>query len=137
MVIYAGQMTKWPWHADNREDRARRVALSYRRLMELAMNGQIDDPATAFTALDAKWQELGQGWVKPSDAPLDTDDWLTAAELAELLFIDPHSFRNWAQRGRIRVITEYGVRRYCVGDIVSYYAQRGSRAMIATSPSCP
>lgn len=126
-------MTKWPWHADTREDRARRVALSYRRLIELALNGQIDDPTTALNSLDAKWQELGQGWVKPSDTPLDMDGWLTPAELADLFHIDPHSFRNWAKRGRIRVMVVHGVRRYCVGDVVSYYAQRGSRAMISAS----
>lgn len=131
-------MTKWPWHADTREDRARRVALSYRRLMELALDGQIDNPTKALNDLDTKWQELGQGWVKPADTPLDMDGWLTAAELVELLHLDPHAPRDWARRGRIRVMTIHGVRRYCVGDIVAYAANRSRAcATIKTPLPCP
>ena len=122
----------WPWTADSREDRARRVALSYRRLMELALDGYIDDPATAFATLDAKWQELGQHWIKPVEAQLDLDDWLTPGELAELFSLDARAFRDWARRGHLRMLVTDGQRRYNVGDVVSYSKtrrQRRSRAL--------
>jgi excisionase family DNA binding protein len=128
----------WPWPADSREDRARRIALSYRRLIELALTGDIDNPATALADLDTKWQELGQTWITPTQQPLRLDDWLTPAELAELLGIDARSFRDWARRGHIRAITTAGTRRYCVGDIVTYGAKRRRACAILTpGPLCP
>ena len=120
----------WPWPSDSREDRARRVALSYRRLMELALDGQIDDPATAFDALDAKWQELGQHWVKPVEEPLNLDDWLSPTRLAVLFSLDARVFRDWARRGQIRVLDIDGQRRYNVGDVVAYSRKRHLRALV-------
>jgi len=120
-------LNTWPWPTDSREDRARRVALSYKRLIELALAGQIDDPASALQQLNTKWQKLGQGWVKPADTPLHLDDWLTPAELAELFHVDPQSFSHWARRGHIRAVDRNGKRLYRVGDIVAYSARRGKR----------
>jgi hypothetical protein len=119
---------QWPWCGDTREDRARRVALSYRRLMEMALAGQIDDPAAAFEQLDSKWLELGQHWLKPGQTPLDLDEWMTPADMAELFSIDPHDLRNWAARGHIRAIIDSSRRHlYCVGDVVEYARQRHVR----------
>ena len=120
--------TPWPWPLDSTTDRARRVALSYRRLMELALAGQIDDPATAFDNLDSKWLELGQHWIKPNEQPLNLDDWLTPGEMAALLCIDARALRDWARRGHLRIIhTSTGQRRYNVGDVVSYAQNRRQR----------
>ena len=80
------------------------MALSYRRLIQLALAGEIDDPASALADLDAKWQELGQGWVNPADTPLRMDDWLPPGELAESFHVDAQSFRHWARRGHIRIL---------------------------------
>lgn len=89
--------------------------------MELALAGEIADPATALAKLDSKWQELGQHWLIPSMAPLDLDAWLPAGEMAELFHVDARAFRDWHRRGHIRMlINATGQRCYCVGDIVEY-----------------
>lgn len=110
----------WPWPNDSREDRARRVALSYRQLVELIAAGRIEDAGESLTRLDAKWSELGQGWVRPTHAPLDTDAWLAPAELAELLHIDARNICHWARRGHIRPAIDG---RYNVGDVIRYGAR--------------
>ncbi len=120
-------MNTWPWPNDSREDRARRVAISYRRLIELVLAGETYDLATALEQLDVRWQELGQGWLKPADTPLLEDDWLTPRELAELLHIDSRSISHWARRGHIRAVDRNGTRLYRVGDIVAYSTRRGKR----------
>lgn len=126
----------WPWPENGRVDRTRRVATSYRRLLELALAGQIDDPAAALADLDNRWNELGQGWVTPSDQPLYLDDWLTPSELAELFHVDSQSFRHWARRGHISsIVSTDGVRRYRVGDVVEY-ARRRSGATTVRALSC-
>jgi hypothetical protein len=137
-------MVNWPWSTDTREDKARRVALSYRRLIELALQGQIDDLAIALAALDTKWLELGQGWIKPvGSAPLRLDDWLPPGELSEMFNVDMRAFRDWARRGHIRVMrdpAQYGTpgyTRYCVGDIVSYWRKRSARATLVLGQLCP
>jgi hypothetical protein len=121
-------MQRWPWPTDSREDRARRVALSYRQLVELIISGQLADPGAALRRLDEKWQELAQGWVVPTAAPLDPEAWLSPGELAELFHVDAHSFRNWHQRGHIRRMRRVSPGNcdwiYNVGDVISYYARR-------------
>lgn len=118
----------WPWPTDSPTDRARRVALSYRRLMELTLAGEISDPAAALVKLDTKWQELGQHWLIPSMVPLDLDEWLPAGEMAELFHVDPRAFRDWHRRGHIRMIVNANHQRcYCVGDVVEYARSRTSR----------
>lgn len=121
---------KWPWPRDSREDRAKRVALSYRHLIEtIASGGLHDDIAieAALATLDGRWCELGAGWVRPTMAPLDLDDWLTAAEMAELFHQEAKTIYDWGRRGNIRVHGVHGVRRYNVGDIVSYQCERRLR----------
>jgi hypothetical protein len=132
-------MMPWPWPADTREDKARRIAMSYRRLIELALMGQIDDLKTAFDTLDTKWNELGQTWIHPTDSrPLRLDEWLRPGELAELFDIDPHAFRDWARRGHIRVMrNDAGWRIYCVGDIVEYWRKRSACATLRLGQLCP
>lgn len=131
-------MPSWPWPGDTREDRARRVALSYRRLMEMALQGQIEDLAKAFEALDSKWIELGQHWVKPGDVPLDLDDWLAPADLVELFGVDAHDLRNWAQRGHIRSIRLSSRRSlYCVGDVVAYARKRRQQRIGSSGATIP
>jgi hypothetical protein len=124
----AGDMpSPWPWPTDSREDRVRRVALAYRQLIDLVLAGRIDDLLDARDKLDERWSELGQGWVRPTYAPLDPEAWLTPAELAELLYIDPHALRNWHRRGHIRRIQNGDSFTYNVGDVMSYYAARHRR----------
>lgn len=118
-------VTAWPYPDGTAEDRAKRVALSYRRALELASLDQLGEPlADTLAELDSRWQNHGATWVKPTADPLDLDEWLPAGQLAELLAIDPQRLRDWARRSRIRVIVKSGVRHYCVGDVVAYQRDR-------------
>lgn len=120
-------MAPWPWPRDSREDRAKRVALSYRHLVETWTPGDID-LGVALAALDDRWCDLGAGWVRPIDGPLDLDEWLTDAEMGELFHQAPKTVYAWAHRGRIRFrLCNDGVRRYNVGDVVDYQRSRRLR----------
>lgn len=105
--------TKWPWPGDSREDRARRIALSYRHLAQT-----LDAGLTAL--LDATWRERGEGWVLPAHDPLRIDDWLTAPAMAALFHKDAKTIYDWGRRHNIRVMIVNGQRHYCVGDVVAY-----------------
>lgn len=118
----------WPWPRDSREDRAKRVALSYRHLIEDIARGAVADPGAALETLDNRWCDLGAGWVRPTLVPLNTDDWLTEAEAAELFHQAPKTVYAWGRRGQIRVgHAADGARIYNVGDIVSYQSRRRLR----------
>jgi hypothetical protein len=116
-------VSAWPWPTDTREDRARRVALSYRQLAELIIAGRLPDPVASLRRLDDKWQELSQGWVVPTMAPLDPDAWLPPADLAELMFIEARALKDWHRRGHVRRIRSATGWLYSVGDVIRYYAQ--------------
>lgn len=129
----------WPWPRDSREDRAKRVALSYRHLVETIASGELSDDIainTALRTLDDRWCDLGAGWVRPTLAPLDLDAWLTAAQMAKLFHQDPHTIYDWGRLGRLRVSIQGGVRRYNVGDVVAYQQQRRLRRKV-NSPILP
>lgn len=111
-------MKQWPWKGDSREDRAKRVALSYRNALATAAPG-------ACAELDRHWQSLDAGWVKPSDTPLRLDDWLTANEMGELLSISPRGVYMLGYRDLIKVYERSdGQRVYRVGDVVEYHSER-------------
>jgi hypothetical protein len=116
---------QWPWPGDSPEDRAKRIALAYRRQLAAV------DPLAA-VALDDHWACVGAGWVKPATAPLDLDEWLTPGEMADKLHIDPRRMRDWARRNKIRVLDVRGVRKYCVGDVIEYMRQVRLRRVSST-----
>jgi len=116
----------WPWPRDSREDRAKRVALSYRHLVETF--GRIHPEITAaLRELDDQWCRYGAGWVRPTLAPLDLDAWLTEVEMAELFHQEPKTVYAWGRRGNVRVQVIDGRRRYNVGDVVAYQRTRRLR----------
>lgn len=117
----------WPWPRDSREDRAKRIALSYRHLVEAIVRTEVDDVGGALACLDDRWCELGAGWVRPSTLPLRLDDWLTSSEMAELFHQAPATVREWGRRGNVRVEMIDGARRYNVGDVVAYQRTRRLR----------
>lgn len=128
-------MPQWPWSGDTREDRAKRVALSYRRLAQQFAAGDVTDQDGALADLDGRWRELGAGWIEPTSVPLDLDAWLRAGAMAELLSIDPRCLRDWARLGHIRVLQMGGARHYCVGDIVGYQRKRRLRTRRESQPA--
>lgn len=115
---------QWPW-PDNQVDRARRIALSYRQLIEMALDGKIDDPRAALDLVDAKWDNLGESWVTPTQPPIDPDAWLTPAEIADQLHITARSLRDMHRAGHVNRIECNGRQyRYLVGDVIRYEDNR-------------
>lgn len=127
---------RWPWPNDTREDRAKRIALSYRALIVNLFGGEHPE----LQALDERWVKHGAGWVRPSLQPLRLDDWLTAGEMADLFSNDPRVYRDWARRGWIRVMVDGNKRRYCVADVVEYsksrHRRKGACATIGAESPC-
>ena len=117
----------WPWPRDSREDRAKRVALSYRHLVEAIGRGDVDDVEVALDGLDDRWEHYGAGWVRPTSEPLRLDDWLTSAEMGALFHQASATVREWGRRKNIRVEMIDGTRRYNVGDVVTYQRTRRLR----------
>lgn len=121
--------SRWPWPGDSREEKARRVALSYRHLVEVLLTTGLKDPQAALAELDAKWLDLQQFWLFADRRPLNVDEWLSASEMAEIVFLPAQVIRMWGVRGHVRVRVLDGLNRYNVGDVVEYEAaQRNRRA---------
>lgn len=111
-------MTTWPWPRDSREDRARRVALSYRNL---CADNNIDT-----SQLDQHWDNLGQTWVTPKELP-DLDAWIPEAEAAQLFSQPAKTIYDWGRRHHIRVLHTPEGRRVNIGDIIDYSKRRRKR----------
>jgi hypothetical protein len=131
----------WPWPQDTPEDKAKRVALSYRGLLQRITQGQCKDPAGDLHRLDDHWHNLGHYWMTPTQAPLDEDAWLSAADLvvalSHLHHFTENQVRNWAYRRRRRIgdgITETtdhtGRPLYNVGDALAYLTRQRNRRPI-------
>lgn len=127
----------WRWRGDSREEKFKRVALSYRTLVEDIIAGRVPDPARALADRDRHWQDYGQLWVVPSPAPVDQEAWLTAADLvihlAHLVTLNEQQVRQWAYRRRKggdgvdEVPGSDGKPRYNVGDVLAYLARQRTR----------
>lgn len=126
----ASEQKIWRWPGDTPEDKAKRVALSYRRIAELA------DPQ-AVAKLDRHWQDEGVFWTVPSSRPLDHDAWLTATDivvhLQHLVSLTEHQVRQMAYRkrkGGDGILEELGADgrpRYNVGDLLAYLTRQRTR----------
>lgn len=122
----------WPHPGDSREDKAKRVALSYRALLFDATQGRCDDPAGDLHRLDRYWAEHGVCWPNPPAQPLsedDLDEWMNAADLAHLIHRSPVDIYRWARRGNIvQRVSADGSPEYSVASVVGYQrAQRQRR----------
>lgn len=119
---------KWtpedPWPHDTVEERARRVAMSYRRVIELATEGVITDLPTILSALDEQWVRYQCGWVAPTFAPLRPDDWCTESEIAEMFYISPKTVYMWGYRDQIPVHWINGQRHYHIQQVIMLFANR-------------
>lgn len=120
----------WRYPGDTAEDKAKRVALSYRRALE-----QLDPEATA--ALDRQWQDQGVHWTVPSPVPIDADAWMSAADivshLQHLVSLNEHQVRQMAYRKRkggdgiIETVGADGRPQYNVGDVLEYLKRQRLR----------
>lgn len=133
-------VTDWPWPGETREDKAKRVALSYRRILERLAAGEIDDPAGELHRQDAYWTTLGVHWSCPSWDAIDDDAWLSAADmvthLSHLVYLTEQQIRQWAYRKRNGLgdgidDRSTGGRRilYNVGDVLAYMTRQRNRRM--------
>lgn len=127
----------WRWPGDSREEKFKRVALSYRRLVEDIIAGKVNDPARALADRDRHWQSYGQLWVVSSPAPVDQEAWLTAADLVihlgHLVTLNEQQVRQWAYRRRKggdgidELPGTDGKPRYNVADVLEYLARQRTR----------
>lgn len=127
----------WPWPGDTKEDKAKRVALSYRGLVQRVTQGHCDDPAGDLHRLDEHWAELDIHWTRPSRIPFDPDDLLTAAEVvvcfAHFTTLTEGQVRQWAymkRKGGEGINEELGSDgkpRYQAGDVMAYLVRQRQR----------
>jgi hypothetical protein len=124
-------VTPWPWPGDNREDKAKRVALSYRQLTFDITQGRIEDPAGDLHRLDRHWAQYGIHWPTTPDEAIDElglDDWQTAANLAHLIHRTPADIYRWARRGQIQQRTSAdGSPEYSLTSARRYLDQQRGR----------
>lgn len=120
--MYDGYGPKpYPWPEDSREERAQRVAHSYRDLVQRIAQGECDDPAGDLHRLDQHWHGYGVHWHTPSDRPLDPDEWLSATDMAHLIHRSRRDIYNWAARGNIEQrVSADGSPEYSVASVIAY-----------------
>jgi len=118
---------KWPWPGDSREDKAKRVALSYRRIMQNVAQHRCDDPAGELHRLDQHWKQLGVHWHIPNNIPLDPETWLTAPELAHAIGRTTRDIYNWARRGHIETRQGPGRTEYSAQSVLEYQRRKNQR----------
>ena len=122
----------WVWQGDSREDKAKRVAREYRKLVEGIAQGIVQDAGKALVALDQYWQDRGVFWMIPHDAPMDPDKWYSAADLAHLIGRVQRDIYDWARRGHIQQrLTEDGSPEYLLGSAIEYKASLRTRRKAA------
>jgi len=106
----------WPYPGDSPLVRARKVALAYRTALHTA------DPAACAT-VDAMMTRWGQRWVMPRVAFHEPDDWLTAAEAADLASVSVSAIRMMRRRQRLKGTLSGGEWRYRAGDVLALSVQ--------------
>lgn len=109
-------MAEWPWPADTKDDKFRRIIDSYRTaLMEV--------DATNCRLVDARMAEYGQSWIS-SNEPVDVNALKSAAEIAEQFGIQPWNIMDWSRRhpGKIPKHKRGGRVLFRVGDVIAYQA---------------
>jgi hypothetical protein len=128
-------VSEWDWPGDDREGKAKRVALAYRELAFRIAAGQCPDPEAALGREDRFWLAREQHWIRPGVDPYDPDDWINANDAAHYTGVQPGTIRKWAElkrKGQDGIIERHGPDgkpRYNVGDIIRYGVRRRQRRM--------
>lgn len=123
MAEYRRTAKPWPWPGDTREDKAKRVALSYRGILQRITQGACEDPAGDLHRMDEHWAQLGVHWPRPRpDLLIDNEDeWMSAPDLADALDRDRRDIYNWARLGHIEQRAgPDGAPEYSVSSVVAY-----------------
>lgn len=107
-------MTGWPFRGDLPVDRARQVALQYRRVL-----WQVDREACAAIDTAAIW--AGEHWVISDWAVETGEDWVSIARAAELVGRSKRWVWAWARENHTAVGHPKQVR---LGDVQAAAARR-------------
>lgn len=114
----------WPWPGDSREDKAKRVAVSYRGLVQRITQGRCNDPTGDLHRLDQHWADLDIHWQLPRPDLLqdvDDDEWWPAREIAHAIDRTRKDIYNWARLGHIEQrCGPDGAPEYNVASVVAY-----------------
>lgn len=119
----------WPFPGDSREERAQRIANSYRALLVDITQGRCTDPAGAMHRLDMKWRKYGVFWHMPTVAPEpEPHDWVTTRDAAHYANRAEATIRTWAHRGHITTrVAPDGATQYLVRSLMDYAVQQRRR----------
>lgn len=112
----------WKYPGDTLMDLVKRLMLTYRQALQ-------DRDPEACEQIDKLALEEPKLWpFIPSMQPLNTDDLLPAADIAQLVGVDENTPRVWAARGDITKYTaEDGAPRYLVSEVVELMKKRRQR----------
>lgn len=93
----------WPWPHDTALARARRIAQSYRAVLE-------DVAPEACHELDEQMYRYRVRWLAPSISIYDDDDWLSAEQVADYAGVSLKCAYEWGKRGLASMRTNEGLR---------------------------
>lgn len=114
----------WKYSGDSREDRAKRVAESYRALALRIAHENVENPGYEVYRLDQAWMDNGCNWIVPTHAPLDLEGWLSAKDLAHMIGRAQRDIYDWHRRGHLEQRIEAdGSPVYSVASAVAYNKQ--------------
>lgn len=109
----------WPWPQDTALMKARRVAASYRAVLE-------DVAPDTCHQLDERMIEMGINWIVPQTVTWSDDDWLSAEQVADYAGVNLATAYEWRSRGLRSIKTNEGI-RFRFGDLRQWLAgNRGS-----------
>lgn len=107
----------WPWPEDSREDRAKRIAQTYRGILWRITQGLCEDPAGELYRMDQHWIDLGAFWVAPQEPP-DPESWVDVRTASHYADRSEQTIRVWAHRRLIQARTgEDGAPEYLVASL--------------------
>lgn len=110
----------WPYPGDGPTARARRVAHAYRATLQNLV-------PKACQALDDRMRSMGQHWVVPHRVAIEPDEWVSAADAAQLACVKLDAIRQMRHRGRLTGRKLGGRWEYQVRDILNAFAKSRSR----------
>lgn len=119
MSCVIGGMANWPWPADTRTDKLRRIIDHYRDALAEA-------DYEACVKVDNRMIAYGQPWVCDNSI-VDVNEMLSAKDMAARFGFTEFDVRNWARLHPEKIRTHKTANRrvlFRVGDVLSFSANR-------------
>lgn len=95
--------SQWPWPGDTALTRARRIAASYRAVLE-------DIAPDICHQLDQQMITMGVDWIVPRVVAWSEDDWMSAEQVAQYAGVSLATVYSWRHRGMPSLVTNEGIR---------------------------